>query len=1215
MPRPERRLDPDAGPVEALAADLRKMRLRSGNPGYRDLAGRAGFSVATLANAAGGRRLPSLAVTLGFARACGEDPDWWERRWRQAAAASAGIRPAGADGAGEPAPYLGLAGYTSKDADRFFGRQDVVEQLMRMLRRQRFVAVFGASGSGKSSLLRAGLMPAFGRPEPEVADGCRGLVHLLTPGAEPLVALRRLPLPARPDVEILLVVDQFETLFTQCRDAVERATFVDDLAAMVDEPGGRTRVLISVRADFYAKCAELPVLVRLLAGANVPLGPLSEAQLREVISAPARQAGLSVERALLTKIVGEALGHPGALPLVSHALQETWRHRRGPVLTLAGYEESGGLTGAVAQTAESVYQRFDPGQQSTARQVLTRLVAVGVGMEDTARRAARVELDFPDVDVVLHELAAARLVVLDEDTVEIAHESLVGAWPRLYDWLHTDRVSLQLHRRLTEACELWDTHAQDPGALYRGVQLSAWDGRGLEQLTPLERQFLTASRDRHARAAAAGRRRMRLALIGLTAGMLALSVLVAWALTQTRRANDERDLALARQLVANAEAQLPRDPELGLLLARQAYDTRHIEEAQSVLRQAVVDSRIRAVVPASQGQVLGVAYSTDGRYIASGGGDGTVRVWGVDGSGTVAGSPRVLRALGGEVWSPVFSPDGRWLAAGGDGGTVLVWDLSTGAGPAVLRGHTAAVSGVAFSPDGAELASSALDGTVRIWDRAHQRVRRVLAVGGQTHAVAFSPDGRYLAASGDGPIWIWDAAGDGARRVFTGHSGSVWALRFSPDGHRLASAGADATVRVWNATRTDAPLILPGDDGTLDTVAFSPDGRSVAAGSTDSNTIHVWDTDGVDDPLVLHGHHGPVWSVAFSPDGRRLASGSADGTVRLWDPGYPGDPVVWQGHRAPVRGLALSRRGDRVASGGEDGTVHLWSNTGADLLDLYGHTDAVLAVALSADGRWIASGGRDRTVRIWDTTGRTPPTVLTGSVGPVHAVAFSPDAQRVASAGDDGTVRIWRRTDARSPLVLYGHAGPAFGLAFSPDGRLVASSGQDGTVRVWTVAGHAPPVVLRDTVPGLVWSVAFSPDGRRVASSGHDGTVRIWSSDGQGPPLILTGHQRLVWSVDFSPDGRTLASSGADGTLRIWRTDNGRELTTYRGQRSLTEQVRFTPDGQHLLTAHRDGTIRLWRCDACAPMDQIRALADKLAIRTLTPEERDLYLRPDTTGS
>jgi len=1200
MPRPERSVDPADGPVQMLAAELRELRRRAGNPGYRELAARTSYSVTALADAAGGRRLPSLPVTLAFVRTCGGDPSAWARRWQQASAEWAasqrnGARRQSPETAGNP-PYLGLIGYGVDDADRFFGRRQLLAQLVEMLDEHRFVAVFGASGSGKSSLLRAGLIPTWR------CGGEDRHALLITPGAEPCEALRKALERAPATAGTLLVVDQFEELFTLCRDPVEQSAFIAELAT------GKPRIVIGVRADFYERCAQSAPLARLLAGASVPVGPLTADELREVVTEPAGHAGLSVERALVTKVVADAEDQPGALPLISHALLETWRQRRSDIMTVAGYDAAGGMSGAIAQTAESVYQRLDERDRETVQHVLTRLVALGEGVPDTRRRVQRAELDQPEVNAVLTELADARLLVLGTGTVEIAHEALIRAWPRLDDWLHADRDELELHRRLTEASRLWQSHDRDSGALYRGAPLAAWDGRSLRRLNALERAFLTAGRDRQDRETAGRRRRVRLALAGLAAGVVMLSMLAVVAGVQAYRAGEQRDLARSNQLVANARAQLEVDQEVALLLAIEAFDVRPTEEAQAVLRQAVADSRVRATVHTGHGQVLGVAFSPDGSHIASSGDDGTVRLWQRAGPYGVLPSPRVLGGGASAVHSPVFSPDGRRIAAAGFGGLVTVWDLSSGT-PVILRGHRERVNTVAFSPDGLRLASAGDDGDVRIWDLTAQQPPVVLPVDGPPLSLAFSPDGERLAVGGMGPIRIWAATGRGTPQVLAGHEYTVKDVDFSPDGRRLASAGSDGTVRVWPVGEPGTPVVLHANDSYVESVAFSPDGRRVASSHSGSNTIRVWNATGDQDPVVLRGHDGAVWSVAFSPDGRQLASASTDGTVRLWDPGLAANPLVLRGHRGQVWAVAAGADGRLLASGGLDAVVRVWRYPWqADPLLLHGNEDEILAVAVSADGRWVATGGRDRTVRVWDTRTGGVRATLRGHTGPVPAVSFSPDGQRVASGSKDGTVRIWPLAGG-TPVQLRAHEGGVRGVAFSPDGQRVASAGADGAVRLWPADGTGTPTLVQDQPAGRqVWAVDFSPDGQRLAVSGQDGAVRIWRADGQGPPVSLRGHRDAVWSVAFGADGRLVASSGQDGDgLRIWQAATGREVVTVRGHDASIEQARFAPDGQ-LITAHGDGTVRIWRCAVCGPIAAVRALAGASATRSLTAEERDAFV-------
>ncbi|BCB74768.1 helix-turn-helix domain-containing protein [Phytohabitans flavus] len=489
MPRPERPLDEHGGPVTQLAAGLRQLRAKAGKPGYRQMAARVNYSVATLSAAASGRRLPTLEVTLAYAAACDGDLQEWERRWREADRLSAAAaEDPGAELNGQArSPYPGLAVFQPEDAELFFGRGVVVDELVRRLRQRRFLAVFGPSGVGKSSVVRAGMVPAVGGP-----------VVVFTPGAHPMAGLavhlaRHAGVPAgglldelredptraslavrqglddaSPGVDLLVVVDQFEETFATCADPAERTDFVAALLAMCREPNGRARVVLAARADHYARFAEHPQLLAALADAQVLIGGMSPVELREAVTRPAELRGARVEGALVATIVAEVADSPGALPLAAHALREAWHRRQGAMVTLAGYQAAGGVAGAIARTAEAVYAGLDGGQRDTARQALVRLVAFGDGVEDTRRRVPRGELDLPGIDSVLDQFAVARLIVLGEDTVEIAHEALIRAWPRLHRWLSTDRDGLRTHRELTEAAQSWVSLARDPGALYRG---------------------------------------------------------------------------------------------------------------------------------------------------------------------------------------------------------------------------------------------------------------------------------------------------------------------------------------------------------------------------------------------------------------------------------------------------------------------------------------------------------------------------------------------------------------------------------------------------------------------------------------------------------------------------------------------------------------------------------------------------------------------------
>ncbi|MFB4271475.1 hypothetical protein [Nonomuraea sp. GTA35] len=1216
-------LDPENDPLHRFAFELRQLRVKAGGPSYRQLSRRAHFSVTALSEAAGGVVVPSLAVTLAYVEACDGDRDEWEGRWHALIRA---LAPDDSVPEESTAPYLGLAPFGPEDAALFFGRERLIRHLRERLAGSSFLALFGPSGAGKSSVLRAGLLPALAGAEAE-GNGSAWLAVLLTPGERPLRQLSihlanaqgiaagpfHEELAASPEAirtlcaqtlsgaadgtRLAIVVDQFEETFTLCHDERERGGFVAALLAAAREP--QVRVVLGVRADFYGHCARYPALVSALQDNQVLIGPMEEDELRAAISGPARQAGVKADAELVDLVVDEARGQTGALSLVSHALLETWRHRTGASLTTAAFRSAGGLRGAVSQTAERVHDELDAAEQDIAKGVFLRLTMPGDGTEDTRRRASRAELEASRqgrrTAKVLDTLIAARLVVAEENTVTIAHEALIRGWPRLRGWLEEDRERLHAHRRLAEAATDWDQHGRDEAFLYRGKRLSHWHDHPAEALNNLERDFLDAGHRREAAESAGRRRRARLALTVLVATTVVVSVLAAVAVFQAGEAREQRDVALSRQLAAEARAELELNPGRGLALARRAYGLWPTVEAESVLRQGIVEDHLLATVP-GLGRALGVAFSPDGTSLAASSADGLVRVWPWLSGRVSPEPPIVLRGHRGEALSPKFSPDGRRLAVPGTDATIRIWDLSGDTQRIALTGHDGAVWNVAFSPDGRRLASAGKDGTIRLWDTDGTGTPQVLrGHKGESTTVAFSLDGRTLASAGhDATIRLWPLKGRGEPRVLRGHTAAIKTVAFSPDGRLLASVSIDGTARVWQTTGDAPPVVLHGHQGSVEGVAFSHDGHWLATTSDDS-TIRVWSPTGAGDPLVLRGHDRVVWGAAFSADGTRLVTAGDDGTLRIWDPRGMGQASVLRGHKGAAWVAVSALDGRRVFSGDVDGTVLSWDRPTGRRRVLTRHEAEVAGLAVSPDGRRVASTGRDGTIQVTDADGGAKPVVLRGHKGPAWIAAFSPDGRWLASAGHDGTLRVWDVTGAKSPLIRWADSNQIRYAAFSPDGRQVATGGQDGTVRIWDPHRDLPPLVLRGH-QGLVWAVAFSPDGRRLASAGTDGTVRIWPTSGQGEPLVLRGHQSMVWSVAFSPDGRWVAGTGHDGTVRIWRTDAAAPPITVGGFAATVESIQFSGfpgDGRLLLTAHGDGTVRLWRCTACEPIDDLLARVNR----------------------
>lgn len=1252
MPRPERPLDLDAGPLPEFAADLRRLREKAGNPTYRELSGKAHYSWSTLADAAAGRKLPSLAVTLAYVRVCGGDPDEWEKRWRDISAELAGPPPE-IPAADDECPYVGLRAFQAGDADNFFGREQLTDDLVSRVLAKPFLAVFGASGSGKSSLLRAGLIPRVSAerhwptlvfaPGAHPLEQCAARIaawsggsatavhHDLTsdPLALHLTVLQGLQ-DQQDDASLVLVVDQFEEIFTLCEDRAERRAFLTALITAARASNGRIRVVLGVRADFYPHCSEYPDLVEALRDNQLLVGPMTTDELRRAVSLPATKAGCTVESALLARVVADVAGQANkALPLVSHALRQTWARRRGNTLILAGYEAAGGIQHALAQTAEQVYASLPAEQQQLVRGVFLRLVALGEGTEDTKRRVDRPEFA-TELDPVLEVLAAARLITVDADTVEITHEALLRAWPRLHDWIDADRAGLRVQQQLTDDASTWQQGARDGSLLYRGNRLALaqeWAGLHPAALAgnPRANEFLTTS-GRQERAAR--RRRTVVVAVVCVLALLAVSAgVVAVQLNATAQATSN-GLAGA-QAAAEAHQLADSDNSLAAQLNLVSYASQQTTQTETDLF-STENQPLSTPLTGFTDTVYGVAYGAGERTLVSADRDGSVRMWNIaDRSHPVPWGPPVAGPAG-KIFALAISPDGKTLATAGNDGTVQLWNtadpahLTTWGAP--VPAHKGYVNAVAFSPDGNLLASGGADGTVRLWnvrDPAHPApIGNALT--GPTDAVfqvAISPDGSTVAsADHSGTVRLWnitDPANPLPLSHFQAENQHAYTLAFSPDGHLLATGGDDFVVRLWDLTNPLAPVEigtpLTGHTNTVYALAFNPSGTILASAGAD-RTVRLWNLTSPADAVALGqpltGHTGYVRSLAFSPDGKSLASGDADRSIRMWS--LP--DTVLLGNTGKVEGVAFSPHGTVLASAGADGTIRLWSTIDPAHPRPLGRplpadTAAVLRVAFSPDGRTLVSTSADGTVRLWDVSdpARATPlgTPLLGNAGPVEIAQFSPDGHVLATAGDDGLVRLWDLANPASPTLigtpLTGQTKAVFWLAFGHDGHLLASASADDTVALWNVADprHPKPVSSLAVQVSGAFGAAFSPDDRTLAVAGSDSTVRLWDVHDPSHPTEeaepLTGHTSFVYWVGFSTDGSTLASASGDGTVRLWdATDPAHPIARGQltGHTAAIDNAAFSPDGRVLATASYDHTIVLTILDDAAAKTRICATTE-----------------------
>lgn len=1198
MPRRERPLAPGDGPVLRFAADLRSLRQKAGNPPYRELAVRTHFSVSSLSEAAAGRKLPSLAVTLAYVRACEGDVEAWRTRWREVAAQLAESTAEQDPDEGARAPYAGLAVFQPEDADRFFGREDLVETVRRRLASGRLVAVFGVSGSGKSSLLRAGLVPRLRAEEPGRP------VEVFTPGAHPLREYR-----ARASgADAVLVIDQFEEVFTLCEDRDERAAFIDALVRDARSDGG-VRVVLGVRADFYPHCARHANLVEVIQDGQVTVGPMRLEELRRAITLPAQRAGYTLQGSLLATLMTYGADEAAVLPLLSHALLETWRRRQGRLLTLEGFHRAGGIDGALAQTAERIHDSLDPHRRALLKALFLRLAAPGEGTEDTKRRVGPGELDTDDPAVaeLLERLTAARLVSVGQAGVEMTHEALIRSWPRLRDWLDEDREALRAHRRLTGAAEAWEAAGRDDEALYRGSRLAAaTDLVAGGRITPSgrERAFLDAGVAAEAeQRALAGRRTRRLRWLAAT--LAALSVVASTATVQAIRAQDsaerQRNIALSQKVAGQAATLRATNPALAAQLSLAAYRLSPTTEARSSLLGAFAAPYGKVLAVCSD-TVNGTAFAgPDGRTLVVACKEGTVRAYDVADPHR-PGPPvePLLRAT--DAFGIATGRAGTLLAVGGADGLVRLWDITDLSAPvqtAVVAAHAQAARAVAFDAAGTSLVTASADGTARVYDVTDPRnpVLRSVLTGHRAvvSSVAFSPDGRTVATgSWDHTARLWDVAG--GQPVVLDHAGPVTAVAFSPTSRTLATAGQDRTTKLWDLARPgSAPGVLTEHNDIVRDVTFSPDGSTLATTGAD-RTARLWHVTGPASAiplLTLPGHTNAVTAARFSADGKTLVTAGDDRTVRLWD--VPGPVLV--GHTDSVFGVAHHPNGTVVATAGRDGAVRLWSVEDPfhpeAVGSAVGHTDIVRWVAFSQDGRTLATTGHDRTVRLWDVGDVRVPrplAVLTDHTADTVMAAFSPDGRHLATTGEDRVVRLWDVGDRTRPAtvsVLTDHTDGVLAADFSRDGRLLVTAGRDRTAILWDV-GDLPRARRIATLTGhadAVTSARISPDGTLLATAGLDMTARLWHLGTPDRPrhlATLTGHSDAVFAAVFSPDNRTLATTGADLTTRLWSLDDPArpaESAVLTGHTEVVFLSAFHPDGKSLTTIGKDRTARLWPTD------------------------------------
>ncbi|MBF6221745.1 trypsin-like peptidase domain-containing protein [Nocardia abscessus] len=1058
----------------------------------------------------------------------------------------------------ELCPYRDLRAFDEEDAEFFFGRSDAVDRLLSVLRRNpRFLAVLGPSGSGKSSLVRAGLSPRL--RESGVPGSDRWELVVIRPADLPALDARisgavadlamaaRVWLAACPDHDRLaLVVDQFEEIFVVLDDQT-RAEFLLSLGAAVHSTAPVT-VILTMRDEFYSRFVrEAPALGRALEDGlrNVP-PELTRTELTAIIEEPAARIGLRFDADLVTRIVNDAIEqYPGGnldtaantvLPLLELTLTQLWRGASDGVMSHATYEQYRGLSGGIGRWADEALDRLGPAVESTVRHILTGLVHLGdesLGTPDSRQRRTvtslcRNDSELSAITATVGLLADHRLVITTEDTVELIHDALLRDWGLLHEWLMADRRFLSWRQDMERQRDKWE-RSGPPGGRDEGLLLHGHD-------LQVARDF----RGSHAR------------LIGERQAEYIAESLTVWEREQRRlrhalsEAERQREMAesrlaaaILREQAARAQTLLPLEPVAGLALAADAM-IKNVADLPGNLIGAVAVSLHLAVRQARELHILtghtapvtGVAIGSHGRYVLSASADRTIRRW---------------------------TPDGQPIG--------VPW-----------TGHGDAVTAIAIAPDGQYMLSASADRTIRKWTPDGQPIGVPwTGHGDAVTAIAIAPDGQYmLSASVDRTIRKWTPDGQPIGVPWTGHGDAVTAIAIDPARRYVISAGADRTVRRWAPDGSLVATPWTGHNDAVTAIAIDPSGQFVASVSADS-TLRLWDRRGRPMAPPMVGHREAVGAIVFAPDGRTLASGGTDRTVRIWDRDGDAATRVLRGHTSDVNGVVLLDGESRIISASADGTLREWNQAGEPIgLPWPAHDSFVYDLAADPAGQRLASASADGTVRVWDAVAAVPlGTPARGHQGPVRTVRFHPSGRLVASGGADATVRLFELDGTPVGDPFRGHRDEVWALAFSPDSRLLASGGADTTVRLWPLDGN-PPGEPFTAHQDTVWDLAFAPHGGWFVTASADRTLRRWAMDGTplGEPLL--GHQDEVCAVAVSADGRFILSGSADATLRLWDHHGNPVSGPMTGHDGPVWAVAFGSDGRLLVSGGADGTVRTW---------------------------------------
>ncbi|MGD1701763.1 hypothetical protein [Dapis sp. BLCC M229] len=1192
-------------------------------------------------------------------------------------------------------PYKGLAAFEFNDKDYkyFYGRKTLVNLLLEKVRSRHFLAVVGASGIGKSSIVKAGLLYQLKLGQ-RLSGSNTWPILIIRPGEHPLKNLAAvfvdyqlqtlltpakelsstyqqeeqeikrspnssIPHPPPPPTQktkrtprkssvtpppitknsgsdnleegientnieriihspieieelinqgasgfrqvlqntqasrIVMVVDQFEEVFTLCSDKIEREQFFECLMGGIDrsyQANSNTTgllLIITMEAEFLGKCFEQEYsgLARQIQSHLVTVTPMNRLELEQAIAEPAKQVGIEIQPELVEQMIIDTENY-GSLPLLQYTLTELWQQRRADQFSLTQYINLGGVKGCLEKQAYAIYHSFNARERQVAKQIFLKLVQINEDTVASCKQVLKTDLITPQqslavVSKVLKKLAKARLILTTKFTnyqnsnqtvtvVELAHNTIINNWSQLNFWVESNREAIKQKPGMEADAQRWLKKDKSDKYLLSGRKLSLAENL-LESDTEsafvsvVAKEFLEKSINRkrfHSNF------RIR-SIVGL---IIVLGCLSGFSLINWRVAEKDKLNAQLNALSLSAENQFTVNQRFDALLTaikagKELHDASEVAAdvrmgVLIVLQKTVYGVSKRRTIAEHTQPVNSISLSKDGEIIASVSDDSTIKLWTSYGEEIAT-----LSGHQGAVYSVSMSNNGKVLASGSQDGTVKLWSQD-GKILNTMKAHQGAVNSVSFSADGKTIASGGVDGTIKLWNLQGKQLAAIKANQDKIYSVSY---GKVLASAGeDKTVKLWNAKGK-QLATLKGHKEKILSVSVSPDGKTIATASWDNTVKVWGVDGKEIGT-LRGHKSPVVSVNFSVDGKTIASGSSDGE-IKLWARYGRE-IATLKGHGTWVSSLSFSNDGLTLASASADKTIKLWSLQEQKMPAL-RGHTSYITAISLSK--DAIATGGYDNTVKIWSREGEELATLKGHQRGIYSLSFSPDGQTVASASADGTGIVWNLAGLGNAT-LTGHQDQVYSISYSPDGKMLATASLDKTIKLWN-TRGQQLLTIPGGIDDLRTVTFRPDGKAIAAAGfggkSQGVLKIWNLEGEE--LQKFEGLCSVVRKISFSADGKIIAATCSDNTVKLLTPKGQVVG-ILRGHQRAVNSLSFTPDGQIIATGSDDGTVKIWNLD-GKELVSLDGIREGVMDVSFSPDGKMLGAVGRDKVGMLWNFD------------------------------------